>query len=113
VRYALEQFDDPIIPDFWINNTWNDTEPGYLTQAEAYPSLISAIIAAKIQAEIDCNDENRCCSEITISVKCLGEPGGLDFQKLGGKEGRPVLCGKTWKINCKKKTWSPAGFPKL
>jgi RHS repeat-associated protein len=112
VSYPDEQFDDPNIPDFNPDGTWNPSEPGYLTQDEAYPALVSAINAAKTQAEADCGDKETCCSSIIIKVNCQGEAGGLDFQKLAGKDGRPVLCGKSWTLNCKTKKWNPADFPK-
>ncbi|CAN5839374.1 hypothetical protein BH11VER1_BH11VER1_35680 [soil metagenome] len=104
---------DPRVPDYYSDYydgdrdvtrpAWNPNQPGYLPQDEAYDALESKIEAAKQQAVADCKDKETCCKSITIKVNCMeGSP--INFSNLMGRD-KPVLCGKTYTLDCKSGTW--------
>jgi hypothetical protein len=72
----------------------------------AYKALENAIAANKKQAEQDCSaDKCGGCKTITVKVECPGGAGRIDFQSLTNSLKRKSLCGRTYTIDCKNKSW--------
>ena len=87
----------------------NPLQPGALPSDEtAYKALEDAIQAAKEQAAKDCKDPKNCCKTITVRIECPGDPGSIDFNELITRLKKPILCGKSWTINCTTGNWKPS-----
>lgn len=79
---------------------------GFLPGDEtAYKALENAIATNKKQAEQDCSTDKCGCKTITVKVECPGGAGRIDFQGLATDLKKKPLCGQTYTINCKSKTW--------